>query len=220
MNVVPDAFTDQLTDTNRAPGTSLAAYTTLRLGGPAGTVTAAVHADEAVATVRNSSSQGRPVLVLAGGSNVVVGDAGFAGEVLLLPDSAGSLGLPPLEYPYFDPSARTYREATVPGMVVPILEATPGANRDPWPLATPRSDWARMAARVVPGAPVWWGGVLGVAAGATALVSYENSAPQRGRQRTPACEPARVVRGDECVNGARGSVGKRAQFRGREGVVE
>jgi hypothetical protein len=49
-------------------------------------------------------------------------------------------------------------------MVVPILEATPGANRDPWPLATPRSDWARMAARVVPGAPVWWGGVLGVAA--------------------------------------------------------
>ncbi|WP_328462776.1 UDP-N-acetylmuramate dehydrogenase [Actinoplanes sp. NBC_00393] len=81
---MPDAFADHLTDTPPAPDDSLAAYTTLRLGGPAGTVTTAVHADEAVTAVRNASAQGRPVLILAGGSNVVVGDAGFAGEVLLL----------------------------------------------------------------------------------------------------------------------------------------
>jgi len=64
--------------------TSLAAYTTLRLGGPAGTVTTAVHTDEAVAAVRSAASAGRPLLVLAGGSNVVIGDGGFDGEVLLL----------------------------------------------------------------------------------------------------------------------------------------
>jgi UDP-N-acetylmuramate dehydrogenase len=62
----------------------LAAYTTLRLGGPAGTLTTAVETDEAVDAVRKATVEGRPVLVLAGGSNVVVGDAGFAGEVLLL----------------------------------------------------------------------------------------------------------------------------------------
>jgi UDP-N-acetylmuramate dehydrogenase len=84
VNVVPDAYADHLTDTPAAPETSLAAYTTLRLGGPAGTVTTAVHADEAVATVRDSTAQRRPVLILAGGSNVVVGDAGYPGEVLLL----------------------------------------------------------------------------------------------------------------------------------------
>ena len=84
MNAVPDVSADHLTDTPPAAENSLAVYTTLRLGGPAGTVTTAVHPDEAVATVRNASAAGRPVLVLAGGSNVVVGDAGFPGEVLLL----------------------------------------------------------------------------------------------------------------------------------------
>ncbi|MEU4421116.1 UDP-N-acetylmuramate dehydrogenase [Actinoplanes sp. NPDC024001] len=81
---MPDAYADHLTDTPPAPDNSLAAYTTLRLGGPAGTVTTAVHADEAVLTVRKSSASGRPLLILAGGSNVVIGDSGFPGEVLLL----------------------------------------------------------------------------------------------------------------------------------------
>nr|WP_172890869.1 UDP-N-acetylmuramate dehydrogenase [Actinoplanes derwentensis] len=62
----------------------MASYTTLRLGGPAGTVTTAVHTDEAVETVRAATAAGRPLLILAGGSNVVVGDEGFAGEVLVL----------------------------------------------------------------------------------------------------------------------------------------
>ena len=78
MNVVPDVSPDHQTDT------PLAAYTTLRLGGPAGTLTPVSDPDEAVATVRKAAAEGRPVLVLAGGSNVVVSDDGFPGTVLLL----------------------------------------------------------------------------------------------------------------------------------------
>ncbi|MFC3992128.1 UDP-N-acetylmuramate dehydrogenase [Actinoplanes siamensis] len=91
---MPDAFADHLTDTtppdttpaDTTPATDrvLAAYTTLRLGGPAGTLTTAADTAEAVEAVRRATVEGRPVLVLAGGSNVVVGDAGFAGEVILL----------------------------------------------------------------------------------------------------------------------------------------
>jgi UDP-N-acetylmuramate dehydrogenase len=80
---VPDAFADHLIATPPADD-SLAVYTTLRLGGPAGTLTTALDDDTAIEVVRAASAAGRPVLVLAGGSNVVIGDAGFAGEVLLL----------------------------------------------------------------------------------------------------------------------------------------
>jgi UDP-N-acetylmuramate dehydrogenase len=62
----------------------LSVYTTLRLGGPAGTLTVATEPDQAVTTVRKAATEDRPVLVLAGGSNVVIGDAGFAGLVLVL----------------------------------------------------------------------------------------------------------------------------------------
>jgi UDP-N-acetylmuramate dehydrogenase len=81
---VPDVSADQQTDTPRASDGPLAAYTTLRLGGPPGTLTVVSDPDEAVTTVRKAAAEGRPVLVLAGGSNVVVGDEGFPGTVLLL----------------------------------------------------------------------------------------------------------------------------------------
>jgi UDP-N-acetylmuramate dehydrogenase len=60
---------------------ALAGYTTLRLGGPAGRLVVAGTDDEVVAAVRGA---GGPLLVLAGGSNVVIGDDGFPGTVLLL----------------------------------------------------------------------------------------------------------------------------------------
>jgi UDP-N-acetylmuramate dehydrogenase len=82
VNVVPDVSRDRQTDAPANP--PLAAYTTLRLGGEPGTLTVAAEPDDAVTTLRNASAEGRPVLVLAGGSNVVIGDDGFAGEVLLL----------------------------------------------------------------------------------------------------------------------------------------
>jgi UDP-N-acetylmuramate dehydrogenase len=62
----------------------LGAYTTLRLGGPPGTLTVVSETDDVVAIVRKATASGEPTLILAGGSNVVVGDAGFGGHVLLL----------------------------------------------------------------------------------------------------------------------------------------
>ncbi|MFC4085387.1 UDP-N-acetylmuramate dehydrogenase [Amycolatopsis samaneae] len=62
--------------------TRLAAHTTLRLGGPARRyVTAATSAD-LVEAVREADTGGEPVLLLGGGSNLVVGDAGFAGTLV------------------------------------------------------------------------------------------------------------------------------------------
>jgi UDP-N-acetylmuramate dehydrogenase len=84
VNVVPDVSGDRPTATSPATDGTLGAYTTLRLGGPPGTLTVVTKPDEAVNTVRTAAKDGQPVLVLAGGSNVVIGDAGFPGTVLLL----------------------------------------------------------------------------------------------------------------------------------------
>jgi UDP-N-acetylmuramate dehydrogenase len=84
VNLVPDVSGDRPTSASPATDGTLGAYTTLRLGGPPGTLTVASEPDEAVATVRNCTAAGQPILVLAGGSNVVIGDAGFPGTVLLL----------------------------------------------------------------------------------------------------------------------------------------
>ncbi|MEU6246500.1 UDP-N-acetylmuramate dehydrogenase [Glycomyces sp. NPDC047010] len=59
----------------------LGAYTTLRLGGPARELVEAASSEEAVAALRAAEG---PTLVLAGGSNIVIGDAGFDGTVVLL----------------------------------------------------------------------------------------------------------------------------------------
>jgi UDP-N-acetylmuramate dehydrogenase len=59
----------------------LRAYTTVRLGGAAGELVTVVSDDELLAALRGADG---PVLVLAGGSNVVVDDAGFPGTVILL----------------------------------------------------------------------------------------------------------------------------------------
>jgi UDP-N-acetylmuramate dehydrogenase len=60
----------------------LAPLTTLRLGGPALRVVEARDDDELVAAVRACDEGGEPLLVLAGGSNVVIADEGFAGTVV------------------------------------------------------------------------------------------------------------------------------------------
>jgi len=84
VNVVPDVSGDRPTTASPATDGALGIYTTLRLGGPPGTLTVVSETGEAVTTVRNCSAAGQSVLVLAGGSNVVIGDAGFPGVVLLL----------------------------------------------------------------------------------------------------------------------------------------
>ncbi|MDP9418309.1 MAG: UDP-N-acetylmuramate dehydrogenase [Actinomycetota bacterium] len=56
--------------------------TTLRLGGPAGRVETVTTADEIAEVVTDCDRRGEPLLVLGGGSNLVVADAGFAGTVV------------------------------------------------------------------------------------------------------------------------------------------
>ena len=63
-------------------GVPLAPRTTLRLGGPARTFVEAATEAELIEAVRGADDAGEPLLVLAGGSNVVVADAGFDGLVV------------------------------------------------------------------------------------------------------------------------------------------
>ena len=60
----------------------LADHTTLRLGGPAGDWVRAETEEQLVEAVTRADSAGRPVLVLGGGSNLVVADEGFSGTVV------------------------------------------------------------------------------------------------------------------------------------------
>ena len=59
-------------------------HTTLRVGGPAARWVRARTEEEAVSAVAAADERGEPVLVLGGGSNLVVADAGFAGTVVEL----------------------------------------------------------------------------------------------------------------------------------------
>jgi UDP-N-acetylmuramate dehydrogenase len=60
----------------------LAGYTTLGLGGPAARFIEADRDDQVIAEVREADAGGEPVLVLGGGSNLVVADEGFPGTVV------------------------------------------------------------------------------------------------------------------------------------------
>jgi UDP-N-acetylmuramate dehydrogenase len=59
----------------------LAGYTTLRLGGPAQRFVEAETPEAVTEVVRAADSAGEPLLVLGGGSNLVVADDGFDGTV-------------------------------------------------------------------------------------------------------------------------------------------
>jgi UDP-N-acetylmuramate dehydrogenase len=61
---------------------TLAVYTTLGLGGPAARFIEAGTDQQVIDAVRDADQRGEPVLVLGGGSNLVVADAGFPGTVV------------------------------------------------------------------------------------------------------------------------------------------
>jgi UDP-N-acetylmuramate dehydrogenase len=64
------------------PPVLLAGYTTLGLGGPAGDFVSAATERELVDAVRAADASGTPVLLIGGGSNLVISDAGFPGTVI------------------------------------------------------------------------------------------------------------------------------------------
>ena len=63
-------------------GVELAPLTTMRVGGPADTLVTAETLDEVVAAVRAADEVGTPLLLLSGGSNLVIADDGFRGTVV------------------------------------------------------------------------------------------------------------------------------------------
>ena len=65
-------------------GTALAALTTLRVGGSARRLVVAEDEADLVSAVSGADAAGEPLLVLGGGSNVLVGDEGFTGTVVLV----------------------------------------------------------------------------------------------------------------------------------------
>lgn len=63
---------------------ALAGLTTLRVGGPAAELVEARSETELIAAVREADDAGTPVLVVGGGSNLLVADAGFDGRVVVV----------------------------------------------------------------------------------------------------------------------------------------
>jgi UDP-N-acetylmuramate dehydrogenase len=61
---------------------SLAELTTLRVGGPAGRLVTVTTTGDLVDAVREVDDADEPLLILAGGSNLLVSDQGFAGTVV------------------------------------------------------------------------------------------------------------------------------------------
>ncbi|MFI5758348.1 UDP-N-acetylmuramate dehydrogenase [Streptomyces sp. NPDC051569] len=60
----------------------LAPLTTFRLGGPASRLVTATTDDEVIAAVREADTTGTPLLIIGGGSNLIIGDKGFDGTAL------------------------------------------------------------------------------------------------------------------------------------------
>lgn len=76
---MPDPYGDRV---ESGPQVLLRDHTTLRLGGPATNLITATTDDELIAAVTEADASGTPLLVLSGGSNLVVADAGFDGTVV------------------------------------------------------------------------------------------------------------------------------------------
>jgi len=67
-----------------APSTTLASLTTLRLGGPAAELVEAHDEASLIEAVSSADAAGIPVLVVGGGSNLVVADEGYPGRVVVV----------------------------------------------------------------------------------------------------------------------------------------
>ena len=106
----------------------LAPLTTFRLGGPATRLVTATTDDEVIAAVRAADDAGTPLLLIGGGSNLVIGDKGFDGTALRIATSGFTLDGTALELAagevWTDAVARTV-EAGLAG--VECLAGIPGS---------------------------------------------------------------------------------------------
>jgi len=101
-------------------------YTSLRVGGLADTVIVATTQAEIISTVQSCDFAGTPLLILGGGSNVVISDDGWRGTVLLIRTTG------------FEVSADACSGAMV------IVEA--GQNWDDFVAATIEREWSGVEA--------------------------------------------------------------------------
>ena len=102
----------------------LAGFTTMRVGGPARRVVTARTTDEVVDAVRECDDAEEPLLVLSGGSNVVIADEGFEGTVVRIAtrgveldsaDACGGVFVPVNPYELFEEAnPGEIEEAVVP----------------------------------------------------------------------------------------------------------
>ncbi|MFJ5155050.1 UDP-N-acetylmuramate dehydrogenase [Streptomyces sp. NPDC088353] len=106
----------------------LAPLTTFRLGGPATRLITATTDAEVIDAVRDADAHGTPLLVIGGGSNLVIGDKGFDGTALRIATRGCELGGTTLELAagevWTDAVARTV-EAGLAG--IECLSGIPGS---------------------------------------------------------------------------------------------
>ncbi|MDN0193690.1 UDP-N-acetylmuramate dehydrogenase [Streptomyces sp. S.PNR 29] len=106
----------------------LAPLTTFRLGGPATRLLTATTDAEVIAAVREADDTGTPLLLIGGGSNLVIGDKGFDGTALVIATKGFSLDGTQLELAagevWTDAVARTV-EAGLAG--IECLAGIPGS---------------------------------------------------------------------------------------------
>lgn len=79
-----DRVSAELPDRPVTDSLSLAEHTTFRVGGQARKLVRATSDDELVAAVQQADQAGEPLLVLSGGSNVLIADEGFDGTVVVV----------------------------------------------------------------------------------------------------------------------------------------
>ncbi len=82
MRGVTDLSAAGVSATVPAPAPHLSSYTTLRVGGPARRFVTATTTDAIIDAVSDCDARNEPVLLLSGGSNLLVGDEGFDGTVV------------------------------------------------------------------------------------------------------------------------------------------
>ena len=127
-----------MTTSHPRPGAgtpTIADLTTLRLGGPVGRYLETTSADDLAAAVREADAAGEPVLVLGGGSNVVVHDDGFPGLVVrdvrsgIVVDAVDTCGGASILVPAGTPWVDVVDRAVAEGWVgVEALAGIPGST--------------------------------------------------------------------------------------------